>query len=246
MAGVGLGRFRGHRRRGVSGAGGAGRTAAVLCCVALAVAGAGGACGGSGGDDEDDDRPGATVPDDDSGSYGDESSSTTMTTAAGSGSATIDITKKPDTITVEYADAVMDELDRILSDAIREFVAADGPTKGFDDKLNAVYDEPSLENKRQVYGKFAVDGADEYKDQPGDVETRVKEILKSEDRCVVMLVERTFAAALVSVDPTARSTSYIAIAPSVPESDPNNVNRSAWSVVFDGNVLEGEDPRSAC
>ena len=72
-------------------------------------------------------------------------------------------------MTVAYADAVMDELDRLLSDAIRDFVANDGPTRRFDDLLNAVYDEPSLENNRQVYGRYAVNGADEFAEQPGDV-----------------------------------------------------------------------------
>ena len=95
-------------------------------------------------------------------------------------------------MTVEYADAVMDELDRILSDAIREFVAADGPTKGFDDKLNAVYDEPSLENQRQAYGRFAADGLEEFRRPPGDVATSVKEVLKSQPDCVVVRTTRTF------------------------------------------------------
>ncbi|MBW3651290.1 MAG: hypothetical protein KY458_12060, partial [Actinobacteria bacterium] len=57
----------------------------------------------------------------------------------------IDITQKPDVVTVEYAQAVMVELDRILGEAVRAMVADDGPNKEFLDKLNAVYDEPSFE-----------------------------------------------------------------------------------------------------
>src|SRR5688500_14419542 len=112
VAGLGLGFGSGWRAAGPT----ARRGAAIVACMGLLTAGA---CGGG---NADDDRPGATVPD----GAGEDSSSTTTTAPA---AAAIDITKKPVTVTVEYADAVMDELDRILSDAIREFVAADGPTK---------------------------------------------------------------------------------------------------------------------
>ena len=149
-------------------------------------------------------------------------------------------------MTVAYADAVMDELDRILSDAIREFVAANGPTKSFDDKLNAVYDEPSLENARQAYGRFAADGVDEFRSPPGDVTTAVTEVLKAEAGCVVLRVERSFDPVFARTSPDARETGYVAWEPTDEGGDPRGANRTPWSVVFDGNVLEGEDPKAAC
>jgi hypothetical protein len=182
------------------------------------------------------DRPDVTVP---SGTGSSSSKSTTSTTAA---AAAIDITTKPATVTVAYADAVMDELDRILSDAIREFVAANGPTKSFDDKLNAVYDEPSLENKRSVYGKLAVDGTDEFVHPPGDIRTTVRELIKTEPNCVVLRVDRDVSAQFTAQNPEARHSGFIALVPS----DPTTLKRTPWSIVFDGNVLDGDDPRDAC
>jgi hypothetical protein len=219
---LGLGRFR---RRGV-----------VVALLAGLIASSCGGGGGGGGAD----RPGATVP------AGDEAGATTTTTGAVQPLPPIDITTKPATVTVEYADAVMDELDRILSDAIREFVAADGPTKGFDDKLNAVYDEPSLENARQAYGRFAVDGVGEFKKPPGDVATEVEDVLKAEDGCIVLKVARTFASTLIDPKPNTEPFSFIAWEPTDADGDPTHGNRTPWSVVFDGNVLEGEEPRNAC
>ena len=230
--GLGLG----PSRRGVGR-----RAVAAMACAVVALAGLG-ACGGDGDGDgdggSDADPQGASVPDD-----GEASSSTTTTTTP---SSAVDITKKPDTVTVEYADAVMDELDRILSDAIREFVAADGPTKGFDDKLNAVYDEPSLENARQEYGSAAANGMDAFKRPPGDVTTTVKAILKQTGDCVVLEVERDFGPTLVAPRPDARTTGYVALEPTDADGDPADQNTTPWSIVFDGNVLEGEEPRNAC
>jgi hypothetical protein len=213
----------------------AGRAAPALVVLLVLSVLSSAACGRGGGGA---DRPGVTVPDGDASSA--SSSSSTTTTAA------IDITVKPATVTVAYADAVMDELDRVLSDAIREFVAADGPTKSFDDKLNAVYDEPSLENARSAYGKFAVDGADEFKKPPGEVATTVREVLKSESGCIVLAVERDFGPVFASPRPDSRNSGYVALEPTDGDGDPEHLNRTAWSVVFDGNVLEGEEPRDTC
>jgi hypothetical protein len=213
--------------------GGGRRSVVASVFVALLAA----ACdSGGSGDGSWSDRPGATVPDDD----GDGVVSTTTTAAA------IDVSVKPETITVAYADAVMDELDRVLSDAIREFVAADGPTKGFDDKLNAVYDEPSLENARHEYGEAAVDDMDAFKDPPGDVTTTVTSVLKSEPGCIVLAVQRDFGPTLVAPRTDARTTGYVAMEPTDEDGDPAHLNKTPWSIVFDGNVLEGEEPRNAC
>ena len=230
MLAVGLGRFRRW-------------WSCVLACAVL-VAGPG--CGrGDGGDD----RPGPTVPDgggvDRDGSDGgdglDGIGSSTSTSAVA-----IDITVRPATVTVEYANAVMDELDRILSDAIREFVAADGPTKSFDDKLNAVYDEPSLENQRSDYGAAAVDDMDAFKNPPGDVTTLVRSILKSESDCVVLEVERDFGSTLAAPRSDARTTGYVALEVTDADGDPAGLNETPWSIVFDGNVLAGEEPKNTC
>jgi hypothetical protein len=231
---VPVGRWRSGLGPGVVAAPGAGACAGRRLLVALAAFVAlAGACGGSGGGSG---ASGATVPKD---------TSPTSASSAPSTTAAIDITSKPPVVTVAYADAVMDELDRLLSDAIREFVANDGPTKKFDDLLNAVYDEPSLENARSDYGSLATDGVDEFRHPPGDVETTVERLLKSTDDCVVMQVDRTFAEALAA-PPKSKGPTYIALRPKGTNSDPSVLNGTAWTVVFDGGVLPGEDPTKAC
>ena len=229
LGGLGASPRVGRRGRGR----GRGWLVAVVGAVAVVAASCGGG-GSSGGD-----GPGATVPE---GSAGSGSSASTTTTAP----AAIDITAKPDVVTVAYADAVMDELDRLLSEAIREFVANDGPTKRFDDLLNAVYDEPSLENQRSAYGRFALDGTSEFRDPPGDVTTDAVELLKAEPACVVIEVRRTFAATLHEPQAQTGDTVYVALKPTSPDADPSRLNGTPWSIVFDGDVVDGDDPRTAC
>ncbi len=158
----------------------------------------------------------------------------------------IDITTKPEVVTVEYAQAVMVELDRVLGEAVRAMVADDGPNKEFLDKLNAVYDEPAFENSQSVYGEIAADGMEEFRNPPGDPTTKVEQILRSDAECVVLAVDRSFAAFLVAPKPRANRISYIGLAPKGGGSDPAGLNRTPWSVVFDGGVLDGEDPLQAC
>ncbi len=158
----------------------------------------------------------------------------------------IDITTKPDVVTVEYAQAVMVELDRLLGEAVRAMVADDGPNKEFLDKLNAVYDEPSFEDMQSVYGEIAADGMEAFRDPPGDPITKVEQILKAVPQCVVLAVDRTFAAFLAAPNPRPDRISYIGLAPKVEGSDPGNFNRTPWSIVFDGGTLDGQDPLQAC
>lgn len=158
----------------------------------------------------------------------------------------IDITTKPDVVTVEYAQAVMVELDRVLGEAVRAMVADDGPNKEFLDKLNAVYDEPSFENSQSAYGELAADGMEVFRDPPGDPTTTVQKILRGDPTCVVLSVDRSLAAFFVAPSPRPDNVSYIALAPKGEGSDPGGFNRTPWSVVFDGDTLGGEEPLEAC
>lgn len=165
---------------------------------------------------------------------------TTTTVAA------IDITHKPEVVTVDYAQAVMVELDRVLGEAVRAMVADGGPNKEFLDKLNAVYDEPSFEDKQSVYGEIAADGMEAFRNPPGDPVTKLERVLRSDPHCVVLAVDRTFAAFLASPNPREDPISYIALAPKVGDSDPAGFNRTPWSIVFDGGTLDGTEPLNAC
>ena len=199
---------------------------AVLVVMALVASGS--ACDNAGGSN----GTGATVPED---------TTTTSTTAA-----PIDITTRPDVITLDYADAVMAELDRLLTEGVTSMVAADGPTDVWRAKLDAVYDGAGLEDKESVYVELAVDGLEEFRNPPGSVVTTVDRIVRAEQDCVVIAVDRDFSAFLVEPNPESSTSGFIVWAPKGDQSDPAGLNRTPWSIVFDGRTLDGGEPVSAC
>lgn len=158
----------------------------------------------------------------------------------------IDITTKPDVVTVEYAQAVMVELDRVLGEAVRAMVADDGPNKEFLDKLNAVYDEPEFENKQSIYGGVAAKSMEDFRNPPGDPLTKVQRVLRSDPHCVVLSVDRDFSPFLVAPNPASGTKGYIGWSPKTDGSDPGGHNRTPWSVIFDGDTLDGTEPLNAC
>lgn len=148
------------------GRGGGRRALAVAMATLLGVS----ACGGG-----SDAKPsGATMP-----------KATTTTT--------IDISVVPDEITVAYAQAVMDELDRVLGEAIRELVAKGEPTDEFVALLRAVYAEPQFSKEESYYGEDAANQFEGYRRPPGSPKTTVKSIIDSSSDCLVLDGQRSFA-----------------------------------------------------
>ena len=191
--------------------------------VAMAAAGLAG-CDGAGGSNG---TGGATVPED---------TTTTSTTAA-----PIDITTRPDVITLEYAGAVMAELDRLHTEAVASFVAEGGPTREWYEKLDAVYDGPAFDQKRAVYGDLALDGVGLFRDPPGALVTKVERLIRTEPSCVLMAVDRDFGPYFVEPRST-NNAGFIGWVPKSPNSDAAGYNSTPWSVVFDGATLDGGEP----
>lgn len=204
------------------------RRAASAIVVLLALAGA--ACDQADGTDAP--RTGATVRED---------ATTTSTTAAA-----IDITVRPEVITIAYADAVMAELDRILTEAVAAMVAEGVPNREFYDKLNAVYDEPAFDSKQSVYGELVADGVEEFRDPPGLVVTKAERVIRGDPHCVVLAVDRDFSAFLVSPRSDASNKGFVALAAKDASGDPAGHNRTPWSMVLDGDTADGSEPVAPC
>lgn len=174
------------------------------------------------GCESSDGSPGATVPE-----------PTTSTT--------ISVATVPDTITVEYAQAVMDELDRVLGDAIRELVSAKAPSDAFIARLKAVYAEPQYTKEADLYGEDAANEFKGYRIPPGDPSTRVKEIIASTQRCVLFRADRSFAAMQTQTSPGVEALIQL-----VRNDVRSSFNRTAWVVVADTPADEAEVPSGVC
>ena len=196
----------------------------VLLVLTMVVGVTSGACSKKGAG-----RTGATVP----------TERTTTTT-------TIDVTKIPNAITVDYANAVMKSLDHVLGDAFRELVANKAPTADFDARLVALYSGKELEHQRSVYGQTAANGFPNTRtDHSGDPVTTVESILRDEPSCHLFRVDRDFAGFIL--DPKAVSTKgFIALAPKDLASDSRSLNPTPWSIRFDGDTRSHNPPPEPC
>lgn len=192
--------------------------ASALVCLTLV------ACPGS-----DDDDPDVTVP---------RSTSSTSTT--------IDVTTVPDEITIAYAQAVMDELDRVLGDAIRELVAAGAPSDRFVALLRAVYDEPTYSNQESLYGEDAANDFIDYDEQPDGPTTIVTRIVDASSTCVVVGAERSFER-LYRDDPREDAkASYIQLLRKDATRDPGAFNPTPWAIVADYAAAGASIPEDPC
>src|SRR5215210_7615219 len=124
------------------------------------VAGLLAACSGDG-----EEAPAATVP-----------RPTTTTTTP--------LSEVPARIDVAYVQRVMNELDRVLGDALRVLVAKKGPSQEFVDLLRAVYDEPEYSRADASFRSEAASGFETFRDPPGSPTTRVERIIKASSECV--------------------------------------------------------------
>jgi hypothetical protein len=158
--------------------------------------------------------------------------------------ATIDVTKVPDVVTIEYVDAVMDKLDPIIGDAFRELVRDHGPNQKFLALLDAVYDGQEFEAQQSDYGFTAARGFENVRTDPGDPATKVERLIKNVPGCLVVAADREFAA--FYVDPKDKIPGFIALIPKSEPSDPAQLNPTAWSIVFDGGTLDNVEPVTAC
>src|SRR3954451_6892767 len=94
---------------------------------------------------------------------------TTPTTAAPATttSTTVAVDQIPPVITVEYAQRVMDALDKLEGDVTRLLVAKRVPTLHFKQMLPALYDEPAFDKAETSYGRDAADEMQAYLGNPG-------------------------------------------------------------------------------
>lgn len=193
------------------------RPVAVAAAVAMVIAAG---CGSSKG------SPGATVPE-----------PTTSTT--------ISVATVPDTITVEYAQAVMDELDRVLGDAIRELVAAQGPSDAFIARLKAVYAEPQYTKEVDLYGEDAANEFKGYRIPPGDPKTIVKEIIDSSNFCIVARVDKDLSS-VFSDGADSSAAGILEVRLKDRSRDPAGENRTAWMIFGDGPEVGATIPENPC
>lgn len=165
-------------------------------------------------------------------------SSTTTTTAVSY--------EVPAVIDAAYVEKVMAALDHVLGDAIRLMVRERGLSETFLDHLAAIYTEKELEFHQGLWAESFRQTLDERPPVPGDPLTRVQRVLRADRECVVVAVDRSFAATLTVPERKPPQQRYIALVPAVREQDRRGLNPTPWMMSFDGWMQDGGEPDAPC
>lgn len=189
------------------------RLSALWICMVLTLA----ACSGGG----EDDGPAATVP------------ATTASTAAA------DPYAIPATIDVAYVQRVFDALDQIRGEVVKEFLTKRQLTPEMGARLGTVYNSAELERElkarvEQLERDFSV-----FKQPPGTRRTVVKRLMTARSDCIS--VEAEFDSSAVLKNPGRPVPAYLALRPTEPELDPQDINPTPYSI-----ASENADPEDPC
>jgi hypothetical protein len=180
-----------------------------------------GACGGSG------DAKGAasppppkvTVPDD------------TTTTTAAAGAPTTGVAPEyavPPAIDEAYVTRVLAVLDHVQGDVFRRIVATGAFAPSDLLPLRAVFNDPELTGQAQGFATL-VQSIDKAKNPPGDNHSTVVRLLTARPDCIY--AETTVDLSDTVLEPPPPRTSFVALRPSQPGSDPNDLNPTPFSIV---------------
>ena len=198
---------------------GVGTLGAALFALVLLL----GACSGDGGDGDGDASPGVTVPDD----------TTTTTTAAapgsspaGSGAVAAEFALPP-TIDEGYVNRVLAVLDHVQGDVFRRIVATGAFAQSELVPLRAVFNDPELTGQAQGFATL-VQSIDRAKNPPGDNRTTVVRLLTARPDCIY--AETTVDLSETVLEPPPPRPSFVALRPSQPGSDPQDLNPTPFSI----------------
>ena len=193
------------------------RRGVVSVLAGVAVALATGACGGGGGGNGG--GASVTVPDD---------TAPDATTAAGGAAAGVDPAFAiPAEIDADYVNRVLAELDRVQGDVFRRIVANGAFAQADLIPLRAVFNDPELTGQAQGFATL-VQSIDKAKNPPGDNRTTVVRLLTARPDCIY--AETTVDVSATVLEPPPPRTAWVALRPSQPDSDPQDLNPTPFSI----------------
>lgn len=162
---------------------------------------------------------------------------TTVTTA-------VDYTV-PAVIDAAYVEKVMAALDHVYGDAIRTLARERKITQDFLDRLAAIYTPKQFDFSQRLWVRDVAAGLEGLSPTPGDPRTVVQQIVRADAFCVLVRVDRDFAATHTKEDaPTPQE--YVSLVPKPLR--PTTLNPTPWVMSFDGYVAEpaGAEPANPC
>ena len=144
----------------------------------------------------------------------------------------------PSTIDEAYVTRVLAELDRVQGDVVRGIVERGSFAQSDLVPLRAVFLDPELRAQADGFAGL-VQALDRVRRPPGDNTTSVVRLLTARPDCIY--AETTVDVSATVVDPPEPFTTYVALRPNRPGSDPEGNNPTPYSI-----AAKHPDPADPC
>lgn len=149
----------------------------------------------------------------------------------------------PEVIDEAYVNRVLAALYRIDGDVLRRVVADGEVPSDARRMLRAMYNDPQFELEFQGTLKTVARGLDRFKRPPGDRKTEVVKLMTARPDCIFVEVTVDFSDVVVSPPAATGDTHFLALQPTQPGADPQEINKTAWSIAYTEIVKKGEAPQ---
>ncbi len=139
----------------------------------------------------------------------------------------------PAVIDVAYVNRVLAGLDAAVGDVVRFVVKTHPAPHEITLRLKPLYNDTALATQLEFFRQDAAEQYVGYQAVPGDQKSATLEVLAANQKCIFARVTRDYRP--VSADPSSEvSEQWIGLVPLDPSRDPEHVNRTGWSYVYDG------------
>lgn len=143
----------------------------------------------------------------------------------------------PAPIDEAYVERVLQVLDQVQGDVVRRIVETGALTANDRVALRAVFLDPELRAQTEGFAAL-VQSMDRLRKPPGDNRTTVVRLLTARPDCIY--AETTVDVSATVADPPPPFTSFVALRPSRPGDDPQDVNPTPYAVAAEH--PEARDP----
>lgn len=151
----------------------------------------------------------------------------------------------PEVIDAAYVNRVLTGLDAAVGDVVRIVLAAGHVTPESLDRLEALYQGEAFSQRVNSFTADSAEGFSDYRPNPGNRRTTVKELITARPTCIFTRVFRDFSAVGTNPDPEL-SDQYVGLKPLDPSDDPNHYNPTNWTMIYDGFVRSRGRPPDPC
>jgi hypothetical protein len=151
----------------------------------------------------------------------------------------------PAVIDAAYVNRVLAGLDAQMGDVIRlVFDTRTIPREAYDRMRAIYYDDQGLQLAIDGFQRSMRNGFAGYRPEPGNIVSKVDQILSAATTCIFVQVSRDYSA--IGLQSTTRDIQWIALRPLIPQRDPQQFNQTNWSFSYEGYTETRSRPTDQC